>query len=290
MGLALASGPNFLYAADTTPPTAPSNLTASAASGTRINLTWTASTDDVGVTGYRVERCTGVGCTNFAQVTTVTGTTYGNTGLTQATSYSYRVRASDAAGNLSSYSNIASATTRDTTRPTVSAFTIPATATALTVPITSFAATDNVGVTGYIVTESSTAPSATAAGWTAVAPSSYTFATAGSKRLYAWAKDAAGNVSASRSASVTITLQSTGPEPAGWYAGDMHVHRSCGGSPEAVSSLYSKMDPEDLAVISLLADMGNGEVQNPVTDLPLVNGQDASVSTPGRIVHWDAEW
>ena len=289
-GLALASGPSFLYAADTTPPTAPSSLTAAAVSGTRINLTWTASTDNVGVTGYRVERCRGVGCTNFAQVTTVTGTTYGNTGLTQATSYSYRVRAGDAAGNLSSYSNIASATTRDTTRPTVSAFTIPATATTLTVPITSFTATDNVGVAGYMVTESSTAPSATASGWTATAPTSYTFTTAGSKTLYAWAKDAAGNVSASRSASVTITLQSSDPEPAGWYAGDMHVHRSCGGSPESISSLYSKMNPQNLAVISVLADMGNGEVQNPTTDLPLVNGQDASVSTPGRIVHWDAEW
>ena len=80
------------------------------------------------------------------------------------------------------------------------------------------------------------------------------------------------------------------PEPAGWYAGDMHVHRSCGGSPESISSLYTKMDSQNLAVISLLADMGNGEVQNPVTDLPRVNGQDDPVSTPGRIVHWDAEW
>ena len=42
--------------------------------------------------------------------------------------------------------------------------------------------------------------------------------------------------------------------------------------------------------MSLLADMGNGEVQNPATDLPLVNGQDASISSSGRIVHWDAEW
>ena len=82
----------------------------------------------------------------------------------------------------------------------------------------------------------------------------------------------------------------TGPEPAGWYAGDMHVHRSCGDSPEAVSDIYDEMDGQNLAVVSLLADMGNGEVQNPVTDLPLVNGQDASVSTAGRIVHWDAEW
>src|SRR5467141_311440 len=41
---------------DTTPPTAPTNLTATAASATQINLSWTASTDNVGVTGYRVER------------------------------------------------------------------------------------------------------------------------------------------------------------------------------------------------------------------------------------------
>lgn len=48
------------------------------------------------------------------------------------------------------------------------------------------------------------------------------------------------------------------PEPAGWYAGDMHVHRSCGGSPESVSSLYTKMSTNNLAAISLLANMGNG--------------------------------
>ena len=50
------------------------------------------------------------------------------------------------------------------------------------------------------------------------------------------------------------------------------------------------MTPQNLAVISLLADSGNGEVQNATTDLPLVNGQDASISTPGKIVHWDTEW
>jgi uncharacterized protein YjdB len=87
-----------------------------------------------------------------------------------------------------------------------------------------------------------------------------------------------------------LKVQAAGPEPAGWYAGDMHVHRSCGTSPEAVSSIYNTMVSQDLSVISLLADMGNGEVQNATTDLPLVNGKDASVSTAGRIVHWDAEW
>jgi len=80
------------------------------------------------------------------------------------------------------------------------------------------------------------------------------------------------------------------PEPAGWYAGDMHVHRSCGGSPESVSSMFSRMTPQNLAVMSQLADSGNGEVQNATTDLPLVNGQDDPISAIDRILHWDAEW
>src|SRR5207244_1303537 len=86
---------------DTTPPTAPSNLTATAVSGGQINLGWTASTDDVGVTGYPVERCQGAGCTSFAPIGTAGGPTYSDTGLGANTSYSYRVRATDAAGNLS---------------------------------------------------------------------------------------------------------------------------------------------------------------------------------------------
>ena len=97
--------------ADTTPPSAPSGVTATASGSSIINLSWTASTDNVGVTGYRVERCTGANCATFAQIATPTGTTFSNTGLAGSTSYSYRVRAVDAAGNLSAYSGIASATT-----------------------------------------------------------------------------------------------------------------------------------------------------------------------------------
>src|SRR3990172_4433570 len=69
----------------------------------------------------------------------------------------------------------------DSTAPTVTAFAIPATSASLTVAITTFTATDAVGVTGYLVTESSTVPAASAAGWTASAPATYTFATEGSK-------------------------------------------------------------------------------------------------------------
>ena len=50
------------------------------------------------------------------------------------------------------------------------------------------------------------------------------------------------------------------------------------------------MEPNDLAIISVLADMGNGEVQDSKTDLLKVNGQDAPQSMPGRIIHWDTEW
>ena len=178
----------------------------------------------------------------------------------------------------------------DATPPTVTAFTIPATSATLAVSISSFTASDNVAVAGYLLSESAAVPLATATGWSATAPASYSFATAGSKTLFAWAKDAAGNVSASRSASVTVTIQGTGLEPAGWYAGDMHVHRSCGGSPESITSLYQKMSPNSLSIISLLADMGNGEVQAPAQDLPRVNGQDDPLSTSGKTLHWDAEW
>ena len=102
-----------------TPPTAPGGLTATSASSTQINLAWTASTDNVGVTEYKVERCQAIGCTTFSQIATSTGTTYDDTGLAASTSYSYRVRATDAAGNVSTYSNTASAATSAASDATV---------------------------------------------------------------------------------------------------------------------------------------------------------------------------
>jgi hypothetical protein len=80
------------------------------------------------------------------------------------------------------------------------------------------------------------------------------------------------------------------PDPAGWFAGDVHVHRSCGGSPVSVSVIYNAMVTRDLEVVSLLADMGNGEVLDPVVDLPKVTGVNDPISTATRIIRWDAEW
>jgi DNA-binding beta-propeller fold protein YncE len=106
----------------------------------------------------------------------------------------------------------------DTVAPTVTAFTLPVTYSSLTVPITTLTASDNFGVAGYLLTESSTKPSATASGWSSTAPGSYTFTGTGTKTLYAWAKDAAGNVSAGRSATVTV---SAGALPAPWQTRDI---------------------------------------------------------------------
>jgi chitodextrinase len=138
---------------DIQPPTAPTNLAATAVSGTQINLNWTASTDNVGVTQYLVERCQGVGCTTFTQIGTSTGTTYNDTGLTAGTSYSYQVRATDAAGNLSAYSNVASATTLapDTQPPTAPTNLAATAVSGSQINLSWTASTDNVGVTGYLI-------------------------------------------------------------------------------------------------------------------------------------------
>ena len=92
---------------DTTAPSIPTGLSAIAVSSSQINLAWTASTDNVGVTGYKIYR-TG------SLITSVTGTSYSNTGLIAGTSYSYTVATYDAAGNVSAQSNPVSATTAGT--------------------------------------------------------------------------------------------------------------------------------------------------------------------------------
>jgi chitodextrinase len=96
--------------ADTTAPSTPT-LSASGTTQTTTNLTWTASTDNVGVTGYDVYRGTTL-------LTTVTGTTYTATGLTASTAYSFTVRAKDAAGNVSASSNTVNVTTLAATTAT----------------------------------------------------------------------------------------------------------------------------------------------------------------------------
>jgi acid phosphatase type 7 len=100
---------------DSTAPSAPGNLTATAPSGTRVDLSWNASSDNVGVTGYDVYR-------GGTLVASVPGTSYTDTTVSAGTSYSYTVRARDAAGNLSQPSNTATVTTPGDTGGTTMTF------------------------------------------------------------------------------------------------------------------------------------------------------------------------
>lgn len=299
------------FSTDITPPSPPTGLTGTAVSASQINLSWSASTDNVGVAGYNVYRG------GMPIATVRSGTAYSDTAhapasiysltVSPSTTYTYSVSAYDSAGNFSAQSPAAIATTPaalpsgpyslsvtisgsggvppplvvssiggiscssgtctasfsggtavvltpypfiygmrfsafsftgwtgsgcsgrgecfilmdsdkiltasygtpsppDITPPAVTAFSIPATASSLVVPVTAFTASDNIGVSGYIITESASAPTAGDAYWLANPPGAYTFSSAGGKTLYGWAKDAANNVSASRSASVTISL------------------------------------------------------------------------------------
>ena len=207
-------------ASDTTPPTAPSSLTATRASNSQINLAWTASTDNVAVTGYRVESCLGVGCSNFAQIATTTTATYADTGLAANSMYSYRVRANDAAGNLSAYSNTATGST-DALAPTApgSLTATPASTTQINLAWT--AATDAGGVAGYRVERCQGAACSTFA--QIAAPTTTTFGDTGltASTSYSYrvrAIDVAGNLgpySATASATTSAPPDTTPPTAPG---------------------------------------------------------------------------
>jgi hypothetical protein len=91
-------------------PAPPTNLTASAVSSTQITLSWTDNSTNED--GFEIARCQGSRCTNFTKIATVGSnvTNFSNSNLSRNTTYRYRVRACNTAGN-SAYSNIASAKT-----------------------------------------------------------------------------------------------------------------------------------------------------------------------------------
>src|SRR5262249_3400732 len=122
---------------------------------TQVNLSWTAATDDVGVTGYLIERCQGAGCSNFAQIAAPpgSGVNFSDTGLTAGTSYSYRVRATHLAASLGASSPGASAPppTPDTPPPSLPAALPVSALSSAQVNLSWAAATDDVAVTGYLI-------------------------------------------------------------------------------------------------------------------------------------------
>jgi cellulose 1,4-beta-cellobiosidase len=184
---------------DTAPPSMPAGLTAAAAGSTGANLSWSASTDNVGVIGYIVRR-------NGVQVATPVSTSYADAGLSAATTYSYTVAARDAAGNLSPHSASVSLTIADTTPPTTPTGLTAAVAGSTGANLSWSASTDNVAVTGYIVRRNGVqiaTPATTSlanTGLSAATTYSYTVA----------ARDAAGNISPN-STSVSVTTPTPPP-------------------------------------------------------------------------------
>ena len=98
-------------APDVEPPSAPGVVVAVASAADRVELSWGAASDNVGVTGYEVERCLGAGCTDFGLLATTSSVGYVDGSVAAAATYRFRVRARDAAGNVGGYADAVTVTT-----------------------------------------------------------------------------------------------------------------------------------------------------------------------------------
>ncbi len=192
---------------DTTSPTVTAFGVPAISATLAVAITSLTATDNVAVTGYLVNESATAPLPADPLWSSSSPVSYS---VMTSGSKTLHAWARDAAGNVSAgLSASVIVLPPDITPPTVSGFTVPASVSTFTVAITSFSATDDTAVTGYMVKESASTPSPVSPGWSATAPSSYTFTTIGNKTLHAWVRDAAGNVSAGVSAAVTIS--SNGP-------------------------------------------------------------------------------
>lgn len=133
------------------PPTTPTNLKASP-SGSSISLTWTASTDDVAIANYTLQRCQGSGCSTFSALSTVTTTSYTDSGVSQGVTYSYQVRATNTSNQQSGWSATATAMAPVTTAPNAPGGLTGSASSWSTVNLSWSAATDpiaGVSIAGY---------------------------------------------------------------------------------------------------------------------------------------------
>ena len=198
-----------MFIADTTAPSAPSNLHSTSATASSVSLAWDPANDDVGVTGYRVYR----GGTNVGQVDGGT-LAYTDTGLTDATQYTYTVTAIDAVGHESAPSSSTQATTLDATNPTS-----PTGLTAAGVPgqnqinLSWTASTDNVGVTGYRIYRDGSATPLDSVGGSTTTYSDTTVAPGTQYTYTVTAIDAAGNESLPSNSATATGSDTVAPLP-----------------------------------------------------------------------------
>lgn len=190
---------------DTQAPSAPTNLASPSKTDVSVNLTWSPSTDNVGVSGYEIYR----GGTLAGTTTGAGSTAFSATGLSPSTAYSFTVKAKDAANNLSAASNTLNVTTNapDTTAPTVPANLASPSHTDVSVSLTWSPSSDNVAVTGYEVFRGGVLAGTTAG----VSSTSLTVTGLTPSTAYSFtvkAKDGAGNRSA---ASNTVNVTTNAP-------------------------------------------------------------------------------
>jgi hypothetical protein len=189
-----------------TAPNAPSPSIATVS--TQNTLTWTAVP---GASSYNIYWLTGATDPTKLTGTKITGATspYVHSSLTNGTTYRYIVTSVNNVGEspASSAVNASPSSSADTTAPVITVFTA-GTTTGLSVPIT-FTATDAVGVTGWMIKEVNSTPASGDSGWLGSVPTSYTTGSAGTKALYGWAKDGAGNVSAVSTIASVVFYTST---------------------------------------------------------------------------------
>jgi len=208
---------------DTVAPSAPSSLVATVVSSSRIDLAWTAATDNTGVAGYRIFR-------NGAASATSTVASFSDVGVSASTTYAYAVSAFDAAGNESGQSAAVSTTTpapsaADTIAPTVS---LSAPANGATVTGTAVAvsanALDDAGVAGvqFLLDGASLGAENTASPWSVTWNT--TTASSGVHILSARARDVAGNVGIA--ANVTVIVDNQPPTGSVVINGDAAATRS----------------------------------------------------------------
>jgi chitodextrinase len=246
-------------APDTTAPTVPANLNANAVSQTQINLSWTASTDNVGVTGYRVFR-------NGVERTTTAATSFQDTGLTPGTAYSYTVRAYDLVGNQSADSAPASATTQapDATAPSVT-LNAPAGGSTVsgTIAVTA-TATDNVAVSNVVFTVDGVQPGTIDAN----APYGFSLDTTGlnngSHTIRATATDTSNNIAYNE---VTFTVDNQAP-PVDVTPPMVALTSPASGSTVSGTTTVSANASDDVAVLSVKFYAGSNQIGSEVTTAP----------------------
>ncbi len=196
---------NISTLADTTAPTAITDLSSSNVGETTLTLNWTAATDNVAVTDYEVfQDAVSLGLTGGPNTFNVTGLTLGN-------SYDFTVYAKDAAGNTSLVSNTLNETTVDTTAPSTITDLSSASVTETTLTLNWTAATDNVAVTDYEVFQDAVSLGLTGG------PNTFNVTGLTTNTTYnftVFAKDAAGNTSlVSNTLNQTTLADTTPPTP-----------------------------------------------------------------------------